>query len=388
MILFILRYFKGYLKVSFEGVYSERILSVLADENIKVWHLKYKSGIILCRMFAKDFKRIRGIRKKTGVKIKIVGKCGFPFIWKGYNHRFGFLIGAVLFFVLLKFFSTFVWVINVDGNNTVKSADIINTLSSIGITERMKKSDINAKISAQNLLMQRNDLAWASLNIEGCVLNVNVSEIEKKPSSDEAVPSNLIAKEDGIIKKIDAVSGDVRVKVGENVHKGDILVSGIIESMSSTAFVNSNAVVLAQVERNYIEKELFVKSIKKNTGKVSNNRVLEVLGVKIPLYLPKSENDVNLKYTANQAVLFGKKIPVKIYNKSLSYYQKNQIVSNEEQLKNRLSAGLKEFLDSKEIEGYIPIGTEYFTDDDGVSVSHRYLCDINIAAESKILLGQ
>ena len=42
----------------------------------------------------------------------------------------------------------------------------------------------------------------------------------------------------------------------------------------------------------------------------------------------------------------------------------------------------------KPLEGYIPIGTEYYTDLKGVTISHRYLCDENIVKETKILLGQ
>ena len=251
MIIWLLRYIRGYLDIRFSGVYSEKILSSLAREKIAVWHLKYLSGTIYGRMFARDFHKLRKLRKNTGVTIRIDKKHGLPFFTRRYSKRAGFAVGVILFFALLEFLSGFVWIINVEGNVKVSTDDIIKTLGNIGIHEEMRKSKIDAKIMAQNLILSRNDIAWASLNIEGCVLNVNVTEIKEKTGSDNAEPTNIIAAQDGIIRKIDAVSGDVRIKVGENVHKGDLLVSGIIESMAGTDFVRSNARIVAQVEEIY-----------------------------------------------------------------------------------------------------------------------------------------
>ncbi len=388
MILFIIRYFRGYLDVILNGVYSEKILSLLSNNKISVWHLRYSSGNIRLRMFVGDFKKIRTLRKNTGVKVKIIARHGFPFLIRKYRHRLGLLLGAVIFFALLKFLTAFIWIINVEGNNTVKAEDIINTLNSIGITEKMHASEIDAKEKAQSLLMKRDDLAWASLNIEGCVLNVNVSEIKNKREKDNGTPTNLVAISDGIIKKIDAVSGDVRVKIGDNVHKGDVLVSGIIESMTSTAFVKSNAHIIAQVEKRYTHKELFLQSFKIKTGKKSYKCAVEILGIKMPLYIAKKEKDAFISNKAQRVMLFDKKIPIVFYSQKLSYYKENEIGFNEEELKSSLSDKLKAFLKSEKIDGYIPLGTEYYTDNKGVTISHRYLCDENITKETKILLGQ
>ena len=103
MILLIIRYFRGYLDVVLSGVYSEKILSLFSNKNISVWKLRYSGGKIHLRMFASDFKKLRTLRKNTGVKVKIIAKHGFPFFIRKYSRRSGFLLGAVIFFVLLKF---------------------------------------------------------------------------------------------------------------------------------------------------------------------------------------------------------------------------------------------------------------------------------------------
>ena len=388
MILWLFHYFRGYLLIRLSGVYSEKILTQIATKKIGIWNLRYQNGNITGKIFAKDFKRLRELRKSTGIKIHILKKSGFPFFIRRHKNRVGLIVGAVIFFVILEFLSSYVWIINVEGNKTSNSSDILITLKEIGVSEGMRTEDIDSKIMAQRLLLKRNDLAWASLNLEGCVLNVNVTETKNTDIKKEKLPVNQIASRDGVVRKIDAVSGDVRVKVGDNVHKGDILISGIIENMTSTVFVHSGGKVIAQVEEVYKARDDFLQNAVLKTGKRKNKRVLEILGIKIPLFLAKKEKRANVSYKCGQIKIMDKKVPLKCYTANYEYYDVLKITFSEEQLKTKLSNQLKDFLSKKKIDGYIPLGTAYKKDDDGVTVIHRYLCDKNIAKEKEILITQ
>ena len=388
MIMWILHFFRGYIFVKFEGVYSEKILSRLAEEGIGVWKLQYKSGTIYAKMYAKDFIKLKSIKRGMKIKIGIVGKYGFPFFVRRYRHRSGLIVGAVIFFIMLKFLSGFIWIINVDGNSAVKTKEIVNSLKEAGIYETMPRANIDAKISAQELLLRRNDLAWASLNVEGCVLNVNVTEIKNTVKRDTETPANLVASCDGVVRKIDAVSGDVRVKVGDNVHKGDVLISGIIENMSSTVFVHAGGTVIAQIEKTFKSREDFMQRIKVYTGRKSSNSVLEILGLKIPLFLARKQAFADISYKSLQMKILGKRVPVRQYRACLKHYTESKLFFSEDELKTQLSKRLKDYLETESIDGYIPVGTEYKTDNDGVQIIHRYLCDGNIAVENKILVAQ
>lgn len=385
MILWLFRYLRGFVSIKLSGVQSEEILRKLTENKIVLWRLKFSKGDIFCCLLAKDFKHLRSVRRGTGIRIKIIKRYGLPFIIKKYKNRVGFIIGIALFFAVLKFLSTFIWVINVDGNKKVDTASIIATLKSIGVYETVKSSDLDAKQKAQELLLARNDLAWASLNIEGSVLNVNVTEIKEKARNDDGNPTNLVAARDGIIKRIDAVAGNVTVKVGDNVHKGDILVSGIIESTSSIVFTRSSAVVTAQVEKTYEQRADFSQIIKRKTGKTETRRVIEFLGVRIPLFLAHGYKNADCVYEVWRVRIFGKPVPVKCYSERFEYYSTVKLVFGAEELKPQLLKQLNDYLDAAQIEGYIPINTGYVIDDDGVIITHKYLCDENIAKQSVIL---
>ena len=388
MVLGIIRYLRGYLLLEFSGVFSEKILTDIAAAKLSIWSLKYKKGKIYAKVFARDFKKLRGLKRNTGIKIKILEKHGFPFSARKYKNRFGLIAGALIFFIILEFLSSYVWVININGNKKVPANDIMSTLKEIGVYEQMPAKEVDSKIMAQSLLIKRNDLAWASLNLEGSVLNVNVTEIKKPAGEGEKLPSNLIALTDGIIRKIDAVSGDVRVKTGDNVHKGDLLISGIVEDMSSTVFVHASGTVTAQVEKTYKARADFIQKLKINTGKTGKKRVLEILGAELPLFLGRQEKSANICYKCGQVMIMGNKVPLKLYTAKYRYYDVKRLVFSEEELKVQLSKELKKYLDGNNTEGYIPLATEYNKDNDGVIIIHRYLCEENIAKENKILVTQ
>ncbi|MBR5923340.1 MAG: sporulation protein YqfD [Clostridia bacterium] len=387
MIILLLRFLRGFITVKFSGVSSEQILSRINRERISVWDLRYRAGTITCKMPAKDFKRIRKLRKNTGVGVHILKKFGLPFFIRKYHRRAGLAIGALIFIFMMNYLGGFIWIINVNGNLKVSQREILLTLKEIGITEITKKKDIDSKNDAQTLILARNDLSWASLNIEGCVLNVNVREIQAPESMDE-LPSNLVAGCDGIIKKIDAASGNVTVKVGESVHKGDILVSGIIEDSFSTTFVKSSAVITAQIEKEYRESECFEVDNKVLNGKKTIDRVVEVLGIKIPLFIGKNRPPQLYSYKKEYATLFGKKIPVVVYTKTGDYYDTEVKTYSRDELIEKLSAQLNEYITGEDISGYIPLSTEFVTDSSRVTVIHKFFCDENIAKEAKIITSQ
>ncbi|MBO4431953.1 MAG: sporulation protein YqfD [Clostridia bacterium] len=388
MVLWFIHYLRGFLSVKFEGVYSEAILTKIAAEKISIWNLVYKNGIITGKIYSKDFTRLRKLRKGTGIKIKILEKSGLPFFIMRHKNRVGLIVGAVFFFFILEILSSFIWVINISGNNKVPTSDILNSLNEIGIFENMHAADIDSKILAQRLLLKRKDLAWASLNVEGCVLNVNVTEVKDALKTKEKPPVNQVAAKDGIIRKIDAVAGDVRVKIGDNVHKGDILISGIVENITSTSFVHSDGKVIAQVEEVYKARSDFLQSFAHKTGKNKTKRVLEILGARIPLFLAQKEKQANVSYKCGQIKIMGNRVPLKLYTANYDYYNTVYIRFGEDTLKNQLSSDLQKFLNSKAIDGYIPLSTTYKKDNDGIVIIHRYLCEKNIAKEKKILLSQ
>lgn len=323
--LFLYRFFYGVLSVEFFGIYSEKVLNLCSKNNITIWSARFKNGKICCKITVKDFLKLPKILRKSGIRVHILRKSGFPFFIKKYSKRFGIYIGFILFFVVLHIMSGYIWIIDVVGNTNTTTSEILTVCEQIGIKTGIKKSKISAKHAAQQLLLNTDTLAWSSFNIEGCRLTVNVTEIKEK-AEDNSNATNLKAAADGIITHINVKAGNCLVKVGDVVNKGDILVSGIIESEGGTKFVHSIGTITAQIETQLTLEESLKKQVSYPTGKVKEKSVLEFFTIKIPLYLGGENGEYDCQTVEKSLCLFGQKLPLKIYTKRF-IFKRNEIIT-------------------------------------------------------------
>ena len=314
--LYLYRFFCGILEVEFFGIYPEKIINLCAKNRIAVWNVHYGNNKIRLFITVKDFKRLPKILKRSGLRLHILNKTGFPFFINRYKRRFGIFAGIVIFFAVLQFMSGFIWIIEVEGNKTVTDREILAICKDLGIKTGVKRNSIDTKNTPQDLLLKTDKLSWGSFNIEGCKLTVNVTEIVPK-TEDNTVATNLKAAKDGIIEKIDVTSGNPVVKVGDIVKKGDLLVSGITETMRDTKFVHSIGTVTAKTEETITLFEPFIKKTETLTGKTAKRRVLEIFGIKIPLYIGKEKGNFKTETDCKNLKLLSQNIPIKIYTKKL-----------------------------------------------------------------------
>jgi len=114
--IFLYRYFGGYLKVCFYGDFPEKILNLCADNGITLWGSKSVRNGITAFISIKDFYTIRYIIRGSAIRVHIEEKYGFPFIFTLYRKRWGIFVGGILFLVLLELMSGFTWIIVTQGN--------------------------------------------------------------------------------------------------------------------------------------------------------------------------------------------------------------------------------------------------------------------------------
>ena len=363
--LYLYRFFCGILEVEFFGIYPEKIINLCAKNRIAVWNVHYGNNKIRLFITVKDFKRLPKILKRSGLRLHILNKTGFPFFINRYKRRFGIFAGIVIFFAVLQFMSGFIWIIEVEGNKTVTDREILAICKDLGIKTGVKRNSIDTKNTPQDLLLKTDKLSWGSFNIEGCKLTVNVTEIVPK-TEDNTVATNLKAAKDGIIEKIDVTSGNPVVKVGDIVKKGDLLVSGITETMRDTKFVHSIGTVTAKTEETITLFEPFIKKTETLTGKTAKRRVLEVFGIKIPLYIGKEKGNFKTETDCKNLKLLSQNIPIKIYTKKFIFVKKENLTRDY----NELCQQLRERLEKESKTKNFNVKTKDFTqNENGVTLT-------------------
>ena len=382
--LWLYRFIIGFLEVEFSGDVAEIILNICAKNGISLWNSKRRGKKIRCHITVRDFKALPSVSKKSGIRVHILKKYGLPFIINRYKKRFGIPVGAAMFFCFLQIMSCFVWTVEVSGNKKVGENEILAVCEKIGIKEGVPKSKINPQIAKQELLLALDSLAWASVNIEGCRVSVNVTETRDK-GEDNSIPTNLKATADGIITKIDVTSGNCVVKAGDTVAKGELLVSGVIERADSTRFVHSSGSITARTERVIEVSAYYKRTVSEKTGQVKRRSALSFFGIKLPFYLGRVNGSYENRLEIKEVSLFDKKLPIRLYTKYFEMTDEKDVTVTKDGLIKELEALIKEAANREKITDFEVKNREFDEIKGGISLKAVISAEENIA-EQEILL--
>lgn len=381
MIIRLYRIFFGYLRVRFYGDFKERILSLCAQNGIVLWGTRLTEKGIDSSISISDFRNLRIIARGKGARVHILKKRGVPFVVNRYKQRLGIPLGILLFFLILGIMSRFIWVIDINGNHKISDQKINSACQSIGITEGIAKDSIYPKVEREKLMLRLDGIAWASLNIEGSRLTVNVTETKEKDQENSEY-TNLKASSDGIIEKMDIISGTSVVNVGQAVKKGDLLVSGIIETADGTRFVKSKGEVIAKSQTTKTFSEAYEQKHLIPTGEIKTKRILELFGFKIPLFLGEEKGQFKAKEKSTTANLFGVDLPIRIYEKEFAFQKEIEVKYSYEKLCEKLEKKLTELSKEAKI-----INKEIKTDENKVTMTVLIEREENIAVDDILLIN-
>ncbi len=284
----LLQYFRGYLVITVTGRYPERFLNVCANRHILIWDLFSCSQTMMrCCISNRGFRMLPGIVKKTGVRVKIVEKKGFPTLVKRCKKRMWFAVGLGVFCLLLIALNQFIWKIEIVGCETVSASHVAQQLSACGLKVGAFRPFLNEKELQNRMLIQMPELAWLWADKSGSKVTVQIKEKVLAPEIfDVHAFSNIVAAKDGVIDSMIVKSGVPMVALGDTVSQGDILVSGLIVSDKGVdpRQVQSEAEIYARVW--YEKTKAFsLWSPKKNeTGKVEKKYTLHLFGWNLNLF--------------------------------------------------------------------------------------------------------
>jgi similar to stage IV sporulation protein len=178
-------------------------------------------------MGIKDFKKIRPVAKKSKCKVRLLNKVGLPFIINKYRKRKLFFAGAFIFLALIIFLSSFIWNIEITGNDKIEASRLESELAQMGIKIGAFKFSINTDDAVNRIMLDSDDISWISIFIKGTKVCVELRERIPVPEIiPDDIPCDVVAKRDGVIKSVIAKGGKEAVVEGETVTEGQVLISG------------------------------------------------------------------------------------------------------------------------------------------------------------------
>ena len=245
MLLKIIRYVKGYIRIRITGYSTERFLNACSHRGIILWGLEPKGRAYEMNISIPGFRKLKPIIRKTGTKVSIVERFGLPFFLHKYRKRKMFFAGALLFAALIFLMSRYIWNIDIKGNLTYTDETLLKFLKTREVENGMRVSEVDCARIVKDIRKEYDDIIWVSASIQGTRLIIQVKENEDTiPAMDEAAenpdqekPTDIVADRDCVITRIVPRNGIPMVSEGAEVKTGDVLVSGQVPVMDDAGTV-------------------------------------------------------------------------------------------------------------------------------------------------------
>ena len=259
-------------------------------ENLK----REKSTIIKASVPVKEFKNVAKIAKESKCKIKIKSKKGLPFILNRYRKRKIFAISLLLVLFSLVILSGFIWNIEITGNETISSEDILNIAKSEGLETGKLKRKVDPKKIVEKIRLERADISWVGINISGTNVVIKIVEADKAPEViNKNDYCNIIAKKDAMIVSANAQNGTLQVKEGDVVKQGSVLIAGWLEGKyTGVRYVHATGQVMAKVWYSKKEKVYYKQNERKQTGNVEKKYSINIKNFAINFYKKLSKFEI------------------------------------------------------------------------------------------------
>lgn len=290
----IINLLRGYITVEVWGAFPERLLNLCAQNGVGFWGLDWVDETTFrFNVSFRSYRRLEALARRAMCELRGPRRAGLPALALSLRRRWAFVGGLALFLLTLCVLSRFILLVDVEGNETVPTAVILEELSRLGLKTGVYGPALEEKEIANAALIELKELSFLSVNLYGCRAQVQVKEAEPRPELlDQSVPADIVSTAPGIITQLTATSGQALFQRGDTVVEGDVLITGFMdlpevtfsETDSGMYIVRAAGQVWARTWRTLRAKIPLTAQAKEYTGRTQTRLAVDILGNRVNFY--------------------------------------------------------------------------------------------------------
>ncbi len=259
----------GYIGMSVDSSVASKCVYLLGRSGIVYRNNRFVEDRFFFECSLVAYKKAIDILYNYGVDVKIEERRGLPMIIYRYRRRYGIALGIMLFLFITIGSGQIVWDVRVEGNERISDEIVESALRECGFGVGSIISRVDTPVLENAVLLHSEDIAWISVNFVGNIANVSVRETLPYDETEDYDSSDIIALRDGVIQWLEEAKGNILVKEGDHVSKGDLLVSGLYpeEENLKARYTISKGKVFAATERIFDVSVPYKYEKKSYTGK-------------------------------------------------------------------------------------------------------------------------
>jgi len=219
----------GRYRLEITSADTASFLNALTSHGIEIMDIECCDDLVLQFSVMEDgYKELCQIAEKQGTSVKIKRKSGAYWTVSGLKKRPVLIAFLLLLLLLFSFVPTRILFVDVEGNVSVPTNQIIEAAVECGIGFGASRRQIRSEKMKNALLQKIPQLQWAGINTSGCTAVISVREKSLTDGHTEQTKqvSSIVALRDGIIQSCTVRQGNSLCTVGQAVKAGQTLVSG------------------------------------------------------------------------------------------------------------------------------------------------------------------
>ena len=342
----------GYSVISSAKENAEKIINMCNDRGIPFSSVIFtdEESLSFCVPIFYEPRLLKNARLRK-IELNVTSRRGLPALLLRYRLRAGLLAGLITALICFVIASGLVWDIRIDGAIRVNEQKLRATFNECGLRVGAKLCDIDADVLENQILILSDDISWVSVNLSGNVASVEIRELDYAPKSEygDALYSNVVASQEGVIVEFEDVRGEIVTEIGEAVCRGQLLISGITGGEGlPTRLTDAHGRVFAEVEER-IEIKIPQKYIKKVTkSNVKTEKSLFFFENEIKFFsnsrnLPNFYDTINIVENFN--TVNGKKLPLGVRTVKYIEYENVELTRTKDEMRSLAYAELYRHLD-------------------------------------------
>ncbi len=351
----------------------ERFMNMASYRQVLFWDAKANATGMVMKTSWSGLRALEYCAEKTGCHLEVVAYGGLPAKWRKYKGR-QFLMAGLLFFIVgLYVLSSFVWVVDVEGNERLSKEELLSSCAEWGLRPGAWKAHVDTETITKQLLSSFADISWVSVSIQGTDATIQLAEtIEKTEMIDKETPQDIVAEKDGVILQITAQRGTPLVQAGDVVKAGDVLISseiqvGVEGEEIHSEYVAAQGSVMARTWQNMTEELPLQYTEKVLQGEVQKNRIWIWNDKKLDIIKPNMTGDFETKVISQKPLSLGDfRFPILLQTEQYQPYITQPKTRTVEQAKKELeqicNQKAKQTLQQNETIEQIEMKYEVYTD--------------------------
>ncbi|MDU2489437.1 MAG: sporulation protein YqfD [Clostridium celatum] len=370
---------KGKILVEIKILNTEKLLNLFWTKNIRVYKVKKRDfATLILEIDYLNYAEVKELVESLGGRINIIKSAGFVFFLGNLKKKLSLVVGGLMFLCIIYYLSTYIWAIEVDVQQNIPPFEIRKQLNSIGIKPGIAKSSIDVKEIEKQLENMSSEILWLRVRIEGSTLKVVIEEKINPPQEQNYEYGNLVATMEGEVQRVYTFSGRAKVKSGQLVKSGDIVIEGIDGSEGGEYILPPRGIVIANT---FYEKSMNVKvkgTTLERSGEKDSDIYINIFGKKI--YLKKAIKDFE-HYDKIE-------VSGKIFNKVLYYerVEKDISLSEDDAIENAVNDLEKSLLNelSRDAKIVDKLVDKEMKDEENMLINVVFVVEQNIVSEDTV----